>query len=210
MLYDLSPAITPRLAVWPGDTPPSREVLMDQARGDSVTLSTLRTTVHLGSHADGFNHYGQGEPGIGELSLEHFIGECLVVDAPAARGGRVRVGDVAGGIDRINTPRVLVRTGTFPDGERWNHDFAGLSVELVDALADRGVMTVGVDTPSVDLQESKTLEAHRAILRRRMAILEGLVLAGVPAGRYELLAAPLKLMGFDGSPVRAVLRPWRG
>ncbi len=143
---------------------------------------------------------------VGELGLEHFIGACVIVDAPAARGSRVGVRDVRGGLEAITAPRVLIRTGTFPDPQRWNSDFAGLSVDLIDALASRGVITVGVDTPSEDVQESKDLPAHAAILRWRMAILEGLRLEGVPAGACELMAAPLRLMGFDGSPVRAVVR----
>jgi arylformamidase len=67
------------------------------------------------------------------------------------------------------------------------------------------VKTVGVDTPSVDLQHSKDLPAHHALLKHGIVILEGLVLAGVEPGRYTLMAQPLKLMGFDASPVRAVL-----
>jgi arylformamidase len=103
-------------------------------------------------------------------------------------------------------PRVLFATGTYPDPQNWNSDFAALSVELIDFLHERGVITVGIDTPSVDLFESKDLPAHKAILRRDMAILEGLVLKDVPEGTYELIALPLPLVGFDASPVRAVLR----
>lgn len=206
-LFDITPLVTPRLAVWPGDTPLSRETLCDIERGANITLSTLRATVHLGAHADGPNHYGKGAPGIGERSLRHYIGPCHVVEARVARGQRVRPQDIAGGVDQVAEPRVLIRTGTFPDPENWNSDFAALSVELIDALASRGVITIGLDTPSVDLQDSKDLPAHHAMLRHDMAILEGLVLADVPPGRYELIALPLRLMGFDASPVRAVLRP---
>ncbi len=103
-------------------------------------------------------------------------------------------------------PRVLLKTGTFPDPDRFNEDFAALSVELVDRLHDEGVVLIGIDGPSVDLFDSKDLPAHQAFLRNDMAILEGLVLKDVPAGVYELIALPLKLEGFDASPVRAVLR----
>lgn len=206
MLYDLSPPITPALPVWPGDTPMSREVLCDLARGDTVTLSTIRCTVHLGSHADGPNHYGQGAPGVGEMPLEHYLGPCTLLDAPVARGARVRTADLVGGLHAIKHPRVLIRTGTFPDAMRWNSDFAGLSPELVHTLADMGVVTIGLDTPSVDLQDSNDLPAHKAFLSRGVVILEGLTLAGIPTGHYELIALPLKLMGVDASPVRAVLR----
>ncbi|MFM9995218.1 MAG: FAD-dependent monooxygenase [Phycisphaerales bacterium] len=206
-IFDITPPVTARLAVWPGDTPLSREVLCDIEKGANITLSSLRATVHLGAHADGPNHYGKGAPGIGERPLHHYLGPCRVVDAPVDRASRVRPGDIVGGLDQITEPRVLIRTGTFPDPEKWNSDFAGLSVELIESLASRGVVTIGLDTPSVDLQDSRDLPAHHAMLRHDMAILEGLVLADVPPGPYELIALPLKLMGFDASPIRAILRP---
>ena len=62
MIIDISPPLNASLAVWPGDTPLSREVLLDMARGASVTLSTLRATVHLGAHADAPSHYGKAPP----------------------------------------------------------------------------------------------------------------------------------------------------
>lgn len=206
MLIDITPAVSPSLGVWPGDTPCSREVLCDLAKGDTVTLSTLRATVHLGAHADAPSHYGASGRTMEAQPLERYVGPCTVVDAPVARSGRVMPSDLKTPVDRIKTPRVLIRTGTFPDAHKWNNDFAGLSVELVEALAGRGVFTIGIDTPSVDLIDSKDLPAHKAILKRDISILEGLVLAGVEPGEYELIALPLKLVGFDASPVRAVLR----
>jgi arylformamidase len=106
----------------------------------------------------------------------------------------------------ITAPRVLLATGTYPDPEHFNTDFAALSPELVEALHGQGVRLIGIDTPSVDLFDSKDLPAHKTFLRCDMAILEGLVLRDVPPGVYELIAMPLRLMGFDASPVRAVLR----
>jgi arylformamidase len=203
MLYDISPAITPDLGVWPGDTPPSREVLLDLARGDAVTLSTLRATVHLGAHADAPSHYGAGAPDIAGRALEAYLGPCQVVRAAVGRGGRVTA-DLLGG--PVTEPRVLVATGTYPDPRRFTTDFAGLDPALVDRLHGLGVRLVGIDTPSVDLMDSKDLPAHRRFLAHDMAILEGLVLGHVPPGRYELIALPLPLAGFDASPVRAVLR----
>lgn len=203
MVYDITPRITKKLGVWPGDTSMSREMLMDMTKGDNLTLSTLHSTVHLGAHADGPNHYGKNAPAIEERPLEHYLGECQVVHVNAARGSRVKTTDVEATISR---PRVLFATGTYPNPEKWNEDFAGLSVELIDWLDARDVITVGIDTPSVDVFESKDLPAHNAILKHDMAILEGLVLKDVPDGIYELIALPLPLVGFDASPVRAVLR----
>ena len=202
MLYDITPPITPNLAVWPGDTPLTREVLMDMARGDNITLSTLRATVHLGAHADGPNHYGKDAPAIDERSLDYYLGPCQVLRVNVARSTRI----IPAMLPReLRMPRVLFATGTYLDPQNWNADFAALSVELIDLLHDRGVITVGIDTPSVDLFESKDLPAHKALLRHDMAILEGLALKDVPEGRYELVALPLPLVGFDASPVRAVL-----
>lgn len=214
MIYDISPRLTPRIGVWPGDTPLSREVLCDMApppegSGSNITLSTIRTTVHLGAHADGPNHYGHPAPGIGERSLEPYLGACHVLAADVARGERVGTQHVRWpemNKARITHPRVLIRTGTYPDPDQFTTDFAALEPSLIDALGDQGVFTIGIDTPSVDLFSSKDLPAHKAFLRREISILEGLLLADVPPGEYELIALPLRLMGFDASPVRAVLR----
>lgn len=204
LLYDITPPITPQLAVWPGDTPPSREVLLDMRAGANITLSTLRASVHLGAHADAPSHYGAEAESIEARPLELYLGECEVMHVTAQHGQRIAPALLPG---RPSTPRVLLRTGTFPDPTAWNRDFAALSVELVDALHAAGVRLIGIDTPSVDLFDSKDLPAHARILARDMAILEGLVLRDVPPGRYELIALPLPLVGFDASPVRAVLRP---
>src|SRR5262249_10809699 len=105
----------------------------------------------------------------------------------------------------IRAPRVLIRTGTFLDPDRFDEDFASLSPELVDALADQGAVLVGIDTPSIDLCHDKVLLTHQAVGRRDLAVLEGLLLDGAPPGLYTLVALPLKIAGADASPVRAVL-----
>lgn len=206
VLHDCSPVVNASLPVWPGDTPASRRVLCELSRGDTVTLSTLTATVHLGSHADGPNHYAVDGRPIDRQPLDHYIGECIVVSASTPRGGRVRPEDLRVPIAELASRRVLIRTNTHRAGGVFDEGFAGLSVELVERLAAAGVITVGVDTPSVDTFDSKDLPAHKAIHRANIAILEGLVLEGVGDGRYELIAPPLKLEGFDASPVRAVLR----
>jgi arylformamidase len=203
MIYDISPPITERLAVWPGDTPPSREVLLDMKRGDNITLSTLRATVHLGAHVDAPSHYGKDAPAIHERDLDYYVGPCQVIRVKAPRG-------VCMTPDMLTSPiqaeRVLIATGTFPDPEQFNTDFAALNPELVRRLHEQGVKLIGIDTPSVDLFDSKDLPSHRMFLRYDMAILEGLVLRDVPEGVYELIALPLNLVAFDASPVRAILR----
>jgi arylformamidase len=204
VIYDLTPPISPALKVWPGDTPPEREVLLDMAAGANLTLSTLRTTVHVGAHADAPSHYGHGAPTIDRRPLDLYLGPCQVIRVPARRGALLLADDLGGAA--LAAPRVLFATGTFPDPHLFNEDFAALSPDLVDHLHEQGVRLVGVDTPSLDLFHSKDLPAHHACLRHDMAVLEGLLLAQVPEGIYELIALPLPIAGADGSPVRAILR----
>ncbi len=143
------------------------------------------------------------------------MGTCRVVQVDVPLGGLVSIpmlrAGLAAGPDapvdgRPDATRVLVATGTYPDPAEFRTDFAALSADLVDWLAASGVILVGIDTPSVDRADSKDLPAHQAVRRHDLNILEGVVLTGVPPGRYELIALPLRLTGFDGSPVRAVLR----
>ena len=203
-IYDISPLIDETIAVWPGDTPFARTINLDMAAGASLTLSDIRTTVHVGAHVDAPSHYNAGAEDIATRSLHYYIGPCDVVRVPNARRRRIKPGDLEG--KRITSARVLLQTGTFPDPRSWNEDFASLSPELVDWLHSLGVITIGIDTPSVDPFDSKELEAHQALARYDMANIEGLLLDGVGEGRYELIALPLRLAGADGSPVRAVLR----
>lgn len=201
-LIDISPVLSPRTAVWPGDVPLSREVSVSFATGGNLDLSAIRTTLHVGAHTDGPSHYAAGAVGIDARPLETYYGPCEVMRVEIGRGERIRPKDLP---REPSTPRVLLRTGTFPDPDRFNTDFAALSAELIDWLADRGVILVGIDTPSVDLCDDKRLEAHSAIHRRDLAILEGILLDHVPEGTWRLIALPLRLEGCDASPVRAVL-----
>jgi arylformamidase len=202
-LIDISPLVDERIAVWPGDTPYARTTNLDMAAGANLTLSDIRTTVHVGAHADAPSHYSASGEDIARRALDYYVGPCAVIHVPDARGRRIMPRDLDG---KELAERVLLRTGTFPDPRVFNEDFASLSAELVEWLHERGAITVGIDTPSVDPFDDKVLEAHQALLRHDMANLEGLVLDGVAEGRYELIALPLRLAGADGSPVRAVLR----
>lgn len=204
MLIDISPRIDETITVWPGDVPFTREVSLDLERGDHLTLSSIRTTLHVGAHADSPTHYALGVGDLTRRPLETFVGPCEVVRVSGVRGRRIMPGDLRG-VEPV-TPRVLFRTDSFPDPRGWNDDFAALSPELVELLHSRGVSLVGIDTPSVDPFDSKALEAHHALGAHDMINLEGLVLGHVDPGRYELIALPLALSGADASPVRAVLK----
>ncbi len=202
-IYDISPLISDRIAVFPGDQGFERKVAMDFVQGDHLALSALLTTVHLGAHADAPNHYYRDGQAIHERDLSFYLGRCQVISVRLPRGERIQSQHLNG--TQIQASRVLFRTDSFPDPNRWNGDFNSLSPELIDELARKKVRLVGIDTPSVDPADSKGLEAHQAIYRNDLAILEGIVLGQVPDGIYTLIAPPLKIEGGDASPVRAIL-----
>ncbi len=204
MLIDISPVIDESIRVWPGDTPFVRTVNRDMNDGANLTLSDIRTTAHVGAHADAPSHSVRGGEDIASRRLDSYIGRCVVLHVRVRRGERITPEHLSGKV--VSAPRVLLRTGTFPDPRIWNNDFASLSPELVDDLHQHGVVLVGIDTPSVDPFDSTLLESHNAFARNDMAILEGLILDHVEEGEYELIAPPLRIANGDASPVRAVLR----
>ena len=204
-IYDLTPKISPRLAVFPGDQPFAREVAMSFAHGHHLELSAMRTTLHLGAHADAPSHYRDGAESIELREVRRYLGHCQVVRVQGLRPReRILPRHVT---RRIVAPRVLFDTGSFTDPERWTDEFNSLSPELIDWLAGQGVRLVGLDTPSVDPADSKDLPAHQALFANDFGVLEGLVLKDVPEGEYNLVALPLPLEGADASPVRALLLP---
>jgi arylformamidase len=149
-------------------------------------------------------HYDAEGAAIGEVPLDAYLGRCRVIHAIGA-SPVVTPQHLAGSLDDL-PPRVLLRTYKNAPTTAWDSAFCAVAPDTIDLLASRGVQLIGIDTPSLDPQESRTMDAHRRIRAHRMAILEGIVLDAVAAGDYELIALPLKLTTLDASPVRAVLR----
>ncbi len=203
-LWDISQLLRPGIPVWPGDTAFQAGPNWVLAPGCPVNVAKLTLSPHTGAHADAPLHYDPGGGAVDGLDLDRYLGPCRVVDARHA-DGLVRPRDIAGALEDC-PPRVLMRTYACFPADAWVSDFTAASAELIDDLADRGVILVGLDSPSMDPEASKDLPAHNAIRRRGLSILEGLVLDDVPFGDYELIALPLRLAGLDASPVRAVLR----
>jgi arylformamidase len=202
MLYDITPLVTEDMAVWPTDKPLKRTLDSDMRKGSPVTTSSFTSTCHLGAHADAPSHYSMHGEAIDERSLEFYLGKCQVIHVNVPKNSLIHYSHVKG----IYAPRVLFATNTFDYRRPFQSDYAALDPALIEKLAEFGVMTIGIDTPSVDLFSSSALESHKMALRFNLAILEGLDLRNVPEGFYELIALPLKLKGFDASPVRAILR----
>lgn len=205
MIYDITRTVSTSTHPWPGDTPYSAEPVMRKADGHSVNLMTLTMSAHIGTHADAYFHYADDGAHPATMPLEHYIGPAVVVTVEKASGPLTP--DDFAGVDLANGERLLVHSAVSDlRDEEWPEEIPYLSVELIEWLAQMHYVLIGLDAPSVDAFDSKELPCHHALRRHGMVNLEHLQLSGIPDGRYELVALPLKLDAACGSPVRAILR----
>lgn len=194
-IIDVSVPLRTGMVTYPGDP----EVLLERVRsiedGATANLTRIDMGAHSGTHVDAPLHFLEGTPGVDELSLDVLLGPCVVVEA-----GGLSEDDV------VRAPqgaeRVLFKT---PNSELWARDefpdgFARLDGAAARLLLERGVRLVGVDYLSVGDEE-----AHVVLLGAGIVPLEGLDLRGVQPGEYFLVCAPLRLVGADGAPARALL-----
>ncbi len=202
-VYDISPAVRPGFPVFPGDSPFALRWTWKLGPGCPVNVSEVSMSPHTGAHADAPLHYDDAGASIGEVALEPYLGPCRVIHAIGS--ALVEPHHVAHRLAGT-PPRVLVRSYRRAPVEAWDSGFAAFAPATIELLHQHGVRLVGIDTPSLDPEASKTLDSHQAVRRHRMAILEGIVLDEVAEGDYELIALPLRWQGLDASPVRAVLR----
>lgn len=203
-LWDISPPLSPATPVWPGDTPFQQAPAWQLDEHCPVNVGRITLSPHTGAHADAPLHYAADGAPIGAVSLDPYLGPCRVIHCIGA-SPVVEPHHIEHALDGVPA-RVLFRTYRSAPLESWDSGFCAVAPETIDLLAARGVQLVGIDTPSLDPQESKTLDAHHAVRRHRLSILEGIVLDDVPEGDYELIALPLRFASLDASPVRAVLR----
>jgi arylformamidase len=204
VLYDVSVAVRVGTPEWPGDAPFGCGWTARIADGSTVNLSSISGSPHVGTHADAPLHVHDGWPASDELPLEAFVGHVLVLDVSACAPGPLPLG--ADDPRLAGIERLLLRTGRTIANGAFPAEWPMLSVETAVALAARGVRLIGVDAPSVDERDSRTLDVHRALFGGGAYVLENLDLRAVPEGRYELIAPPQRLVGLDAAPVRAVLR----
>jgi arylformamidase len=202
-IWDISQVLRPGLPVWPGDTAFALNRTWRIEDGSPVNVARMTMSTHSGTHADAPLHYDPHGLDAATMPLDPFIGACLVADARHVQG-KVTVEDLPA-LD--GAQRVLLRTFEAFPRDAWDSGFTAIDAGAIHWLAGQGAKLIGTDAPSIDPQDSKTMDAHRAVAQHDMRILEGLVLDGIAAGRYELIALPLKVAGGDAGLCRAILRP---
>ena len=199
---DITQTLEPGMTVWPGDVNFTSHGSSSIVSGDPCDVNSISLSLHAGTHADAPRHFRRGGPDIAACALEAFLGPALVVDV---RGERpVSLAAIAR-LASPHPPRLLLKTGTGVE-QGWHEEFSYLATEAAAELVRRGILLVGLDTPSVDEARSTSWPAHRLLADAGVVVLENLRLADVDPGPYELVALPLKLRNLEASPVRAALR----
>jgi arylformamidase len=201
-IWDISPPVDEHAAVFPGDAAYAQKLHFALSPECPVNVNTLTLSPHTGAHADAPMHYANGAPAIGAVDLHPYLGPCRVIDCRDS-GALVQPHHISHALQNL-PPRVLLRTSAAASQD-WA-SFTAIAPATLALLATKNIALIGIDTPSVDPSTSQDLPSHQLLLKHGLRVLENLVLDEVPAGDYELIALPLKLMQADASPVRAILR----
>lgn len=187
-IYDISQEVF-SCSVYPGDPEPERQVLRSTASGDLYNLSAFYMGAHNGTHIDAPFHFLHHGKTVEQMDLNIFVGGCYV----ARHEGAVSHGDAKAILARAaGSERILIAGN------------AVVTAEAAEVFAQAGICLLGNEGQSVG-PEDAPMQVHLLLLRRGIALLEGIVLKNIPEGHYFLSAAPLNLAGGDGAPCRAYL-----
>jgi arylformamidase len=212
-IWDISRTLSNDLAEWPGDEPYQFRSTQEKAKGASVNLGAISMSVHNGTHADARFHFDTNGETIEKAPLEIYLGRAAVVDLAQAflnakEKHLITIEDLRPSAEQIAAAsRLLVKTGRWSDSSVFPDKIPVIAADVPAWLQKNGVRLLGVDLPSVDEIDSKSLQNHHALARAGIAIIESLDLSDVAPGIYQLAALPLKIAGADGAPMRAIL--WR-
>jgi arylformamidase len=209
-IYDVTVPISNQTPVYEGDPAVKIETSNAISRGDAANVTGLCFGAHTATHVDAPNHFIEGTRKVHELDLEKLIGDVRVVEVDADIIA-ISAADVKNAYLQ-GVERVLFKTR---NSQFWNDlqqkfrkDFTYLEPEAAQELVDLGIKLVGIDYLSVEKFSSQDFATHIVLLEKEVVIIEGLDLREVPAGDYELICLPLKIISDtgDGAPARTILR----
>jgi len=212
-IWDISRTLSNDFAEWPGDEPFRYRVTNEIAKGASVNLGAIAMSVHNGTHADAQFHFDAKGESIEKAPLEIYLGRAVVVDLSGAFSQSkekhlITLEDLQPHAEKIaEASRLLIKTGRWNNSAVFPDQIPVIAADVPAWLQKNGVKLLGLDLPSVDEIDSKSLQNHHALSEAGIAIVESLDLSRVGSGVYNLAAFPLKIAGGDGAPMRAVL--WR-
>ena len=212
-IWDISRTLSDDLAEWPGDEPFHYRLTRELAKGQSVNLGAVTMSVHNGTHADARFHFDKKGESVDKAPLDIYLGRATVVDLAqtffrSKEKHLITTEDLKPHAEEIAaTSRLLVKTGRWSDSTIFPNQIPVIAADVPAWLQKNGVKLLGLDLPSMDEIDSKSLQNHHALSSAGIAIVESLDLSAVTLGIYNFAALPLKIAGADGAPMRAVL--WR-
>ena len=200
-IIDISLPLETRLAVWPGDTEFDYKLMWKRSAGATVNVGAVRMSTHCGTHIDAPFHFDEDGQKVDELPLATFVGKAILIHARGRQN--ISRGDLSR--DLHGATRLLIRTDAWNDPYSFPEKIPVIGLDVPDWLRSQRIVLMGVDLPSVDALDSKDLPVHHALARNQVTILESLNLRDVDEGAYDLVAAPLRIVGAEAAPVRAFL-----
>jgi arylformamidase len=204
-IIDITVPVEAAVPVYPGNTPFSLEAIKRVARGDSSNVSTLHMSAHSGTHVDAPRHFFDDGPGVEGLALEMLMGRARVIELTTRKG---IVPEDFAGLDLSEDVRLLIKTANSRlwGSPEFHTDYVGVTEAGAKFLVERGIKVVGVDYLSVEQFKTPGAPAHHVLLGSGTIVIEGLNLRDVEPGIYDLICLPLRIVGADGAPARALLR----
>jgi arylformamidase len=199
--------LTSGMVHWPSEPAPIFELISDIQTGSDANVTMCRMVAHTGTHMDAPRHFLKDGKGIDSFPLDYGIGRARVIEVPDVD---IVTRKQLEGKGIQSSERVLIKTrnSRLPWASLdYQENYVGIDSSAAQFLLEAGVVLVGVDYLSVGTYHGDNTETHKILLSGDVWILEGLALATVAEGIYDMICLPLRIAGCDGSPVRAVLRP---
>lgn len=204
---DISVPLNDGMSVWEGDPDFERKFFITIAT-EGCNVSTLKLGTHTGTHIDAPLHYIENGKSIEQIDFEKLIGLCIVID----------ISDSQLDIDKLIPPsvipdefpprikKVLLKTSNSKNPGQFNKNSIALSLDAAKKLVEKNIDLIGIDGLSIEAYNGDG-SVHRELLSNEIVILETIDLSKINPGVYNLTCLPLKIVGSDGSPVRAILTP---
>ena len=204
---DISVPLRDAMVHWPGDLPVSIKRVKDITKGDTANLSVISMGAHSGTHVDAPVHFLRQGQGIDNIPIDTLVGRARVIEIRDPES--IKLEELAR--HRIRRgERILFKTANSShiwQKDEFVEDFVFIADAAADFLVDRGVQLVGVDYLSVGSFKRGGSYIHKKLLIGGIWIIEGLNLSNVTPGKYDLICLPLRIVGGDGAPARAIIRP---
>ncbi len=206
-MIDISVELAHGMIHWPGDPDVVVRQTASMEQGALYNLTHLDHSVHTGTHMDAPRHFIRDGVTMETMPLDATVGPCRVIEIADARA--VTHAELIAHAPQTGE-RLLFKTRN--SQRYWPHfpfdeDFVYINDDAAKFLVECGVRTVGIDYLSVGGFHQDTAETHWALLGAGIWVIEGIYLGHVEPGPYELLCLPLKILGAEGAPCRACLRP---